>query len=351
MKILVIVKWLVRWNGASRSAYELSKHFKKEHEVRIVAYKDYIDPEWEKGFYIHKLKHKGPLALREVRKVIKEYQPDVIYSQNHLGLGAIFTDIPLVVVNRSNWPMNWFFSIRNFVAGIFLEIPQEIETHFANKVVSVSKYTQKGLRKRGISSVVIYNGLDKSYFKHPKEYVNLKHPAILFVGAVDNRKAKYLVQFVRLLNKKTDNVHTYVIGPSINKDIVEELRNLNNTYYLGIINDVKPYYYEADLLIFTSRVEACPRVLIEAQACGLPAIAFDVCSHSEIVKNEETGFLVKIGNSNAMVEKTLKLLEDDHLRKKMSEKAVGIAKENFLLDDKAEQYLKLFKSVIYDENR
>jgi glycosyltransferase involved in cell wall biosynthesis len=344
MKILVVAKWMVRWNGASRVAYKLSQQFKKEYEVRIVAYKDHIDPEWEKEFEIYKLQHKGLFALNEIRKIIKEYKPDIIHSHDWLGLLALFTNIPQVATTHSNWPMNWFFSPTSFVGGIIQEISHEIKMHLVDKVISVSEYQQEKLTNRGIKSEVIYNGIGEEFFNPPENQIELKHPSILFVGGVDTRKAKYLVPFIKLLNKKSEKVHTYVIGTPTNKNIVEKLKNLDNTHYLGIVDGVKPYYHEADVLIFTSRMEACPLVPIEAQACGLPVVAFDVCSHAEIIQGDKSGYIVKPYDLGFFVKKVLELLSHEDLRKEMSENAIQKVKKDFLLNKKVEEYMKVFKN-------
>ncbi|MGB2841627.1 MAG: glycosyltransferase family 4 protein [Halobacteriota archaeon] len=342
MKILVIAKWMVKWNGASRVSYELSKRFKKEHEVRIVAYKDHIDPEWEKEFEIYKLQHKGLFALKEIRKVIKEYKPDIIHSHDWLGLLALFSNTPHVATSHEHWPMNWFFSSRTFVGGIIQAIPNEIKVHLADKVVSVSKYCQQVLKKRGIKSVVIHNGIAEEFLNPPKNQLELEHPSILFVGNIHNEKAKYLVPFIDLLNQKSGKVHTYVIGAPVDKKIVERLKNLDNTHYLGVVDDVKPYYQEADVLISTSKIEMFGLVPVEAQACGLPVVAFNICSFPEIIKDGETGFLVKMGDLDEMVNKTLNILMNEDLREEMGRNGIENIKENFLWDDKAESYIKLF---------
>ena len=346
MKILVIAKWMVRWNGAARVVYELLRWFRREHEVRIAVYKDHINPEWEKEFEIYKLRHKGLFALKEIRKIIKEYKPDIIHSHDWLGLLALFSNIPQVATTHSNWPMNWFFSPTSFVGGIIQEIPHEIKMHLVDKVISVSKYQQEKLTNRGIKSEVIYNGIGEEFFNPPENQIELEHPSILFVGGVDTRKAKYLVSFIELLNQKSGKVHTYVIGAPVDKNIVEKLKNLENTHYIGVVDDVKPYYHEADVLIFTSRVEACPLVPIEAQACSLPIVAFDVCSHAEIIKNGETGFLVRMGDMNGMVGMVLEIIKDDGLRAKMGRNGVKNVKENFVWDGMAEEYVRLLRGVV-----
>lgn len=345
MKILVIAKWMVRWNGMSRVVYELSKRFKRDHEVRIAVYKDYIDPEWEKEFEVYKLQRRGLFALKEIRKIIKEYKPDIIHSHDWLGLLVSFSNTPHVATTHSNWPMNWFFSLRDFVGGIIQEIPHEIKMYLSDKVVSVSEYQQEKLKKWEIGSKVIYNGVDEEFLNPPDDRIELKHPSVLFVGGVDKRKARYLVPFIELLNRESGNVHTYVIGAPVDKNIVRKLKHLENTHYLGVVDDVKPYYHGVDVLVFTSRMEACPLVLIEAQASGLPVVAFDVCSNAELIKNGETGFLVKMGDLKGIVNKTLEIVESDDLRERMGAKCSKNVENNFLWDDKAEEYVKLFKGV------
>jgi len=349
MKILVIVKWMVRWNGTSRVVYELSKRFKREHEVRIVAYKDYLDPKWEKEIKINKLQHKGLFTLKEIREIIKEYKPDIIHSHDWLGLLALFSGAPHVSTTHGTWPMNWFFSPTYFIGGTMQEIPHEFEMHLADKVISVSKYQQEKLRKRGIESEVIYNGVDEEFLNPPKNQIEYEHPSILFVGSLDDNKAKYLAPFIKLLNRKSKKkVHTYVIGAPVDRRIVKSLRNLENTHYLGVIDDVKPYYYGVDVLLSTSRLEACPLVPIEAQACGMPVVAFDVYSHAEIIKNGKSGFLVDLGNLDRMADKTLKILTDEDLRNEMGRNGIENVKVNFHWSDKAEEYIKLFKSLLAD---
>lgn len=346
MKILVIAKWFVRWNGASTVVYELSKKFKEKHDVVIVAYEDYIDPEWEKEFKICKLRHKGLFALSEIRKIIERCKPDIIHSHDWLGLMALQLDVPQVATTHSNWPKSWFLNISYFVAGVIQDIPNLIKLRLVDRAVSVSKYQQGMLNSHGTRSDVIYNGIDKEYFNRSENNVEFKHPAILFVGSVDIRKAEYLAPFIEKLYQKRRNIHTYIIGASKSQKIIKRLTNIKNVHYLGVVDSVKPYYYAADILIFTSKAEAFPLVPIEAQACGLPVVAFDVCSNGEIIKDGDNGILVKMGNLDNMVCKVLNLLDDDNLIEKMSVNSTEHARKKFLWDDKAEEYVRIFEKIV-----
>lgn len=349
MKILVILKWFVKYNGTAKVAYELSKRFEENNNnVLIVSYKDYVDPKWEHELKVYKLKYKGFFALREIRRIIHEFKPDIIHSHDWIGLLGLSKDIPQVATNHSYWPKDLFLSTKHFVSGFVHGIPHYLKLRLSSKVVSVSKYLQKQYEKLGIKSLVIYNGVDERFLKRPDENIELKHPSTLFVGRLDNRKAKYLIQIIKLINNyyKNEEVYHYIIGPPADKNLVKKIKCMENVYYLGVVDDVKSYYYNADVLVFPSVFESFGLVPVEAQACGLPVVAFNVCSLGEIIKNGETGFLVKKGDLTSLVKKTIDILENDDLRKKMSKNAVKNVKERFMWDDKVDEYLRLFNSLI-----
>jgi glycosyltransferase involved in cell wall biosynthesis len=345
MKILVIAKWFVKWNGASRVVYELSKKFKEKHDVMIIAYEDYIDAKWEKEFKICKLRHKGLFALNEIREIIKCYKPDIIHSHDWIGLMTLVSGVPQVATTHSNWPKNWFLDINYFVAGIIQGIPHWIKLCMV-RTISVSNYQQRILNNQGIKSDVIYNGIGEEYFSRPENCIELEHPSILFVGSIDTGKAEYLAPFIEKLSKKRRNIHIYIIGASKSRKIIKRLRNIKNVHFLGIINDVKPYYHAVDIMISTSKAEVFGLVLAEAQACGLPVVAFDVCSNEEIIKDKSTGFLVRLGNLEDMVDKVISLLDNEDARKKMGELGIKNIGDNFLWDDKAKEYIRIFERII-----
>lgn len=63
-------------------------------------------------------------------------------------------------------------------------------------------------------------------------------------------------------------------------------------------------------------------VLIEAQSCGVPVIAYDVpCGPAEIIHNGEDGFLVKDGDIDDFVAKLSLLATNEELRHKMGDTA------------------------------
>ncbi len=74
----------------------------------------------------------------------------------------------------------------------------------------------------------------------------------------------------------------------------------------------------ASALIQSSRVEGLPGTLVQAMACGTPVVATD-CDHGprEVIADDRDGFLVAVGDADALAERTVRLLTDPGLRARM----------------------------------
>lgn len=73
----------------------------------------------------------------------------------------------------------------------------------------------------------------------------------------------------------------------------------------------------SDIVVLCSEKEGIPRVVMEAMALKKPVVATDVLGTQELVVNGQTGFLVPLGDTDAMAEKIKLLAEDSSLREKM----------------------------------
>jgi glycosyltransferase involved in cell wall biosynthesis len=97
----------------------------------------------------------------------------------------------------------------------------------------------------------------------------------------------------------------------------------------------------SSIFLFPSILEGHPQVLVQAAACGLPAIAM-IVYHPEYVVNGRTGFLVE--SDAALSEKLDLLLRDSELRQSMSSAAVQHARK-FDWDRIAAQWAQVFQEV------
>ncbi|WP_312364692.1 glycosyltransferase family 4 protein [Sphingobacterium sp.] len=107
---------------------------------------------------------------------------------------------------------------------------------------------------------------------------------------------------------------------------------------------IEKKYCDSSIFVLSSRYEGFGMVLIEAMACGLPAVAFDCPSGpSEIVRDGEDGYLVENGNVEELAKRICDLIEDDLLRKEMGERA-QLNSARFHMENIAAQWKDLFES-------
>ena len=87
-------------------------------------------------------------------------------------------------------------------------------------------------------------------------------------------------------------------------------------------NDMDAVYNNASIIALSSRYEGLPMILLEAQAYGLPIVAFDCkCGPSDVVTNGVDGYLVAEGDCNALSQKLSMVMDNENLRLQMGKEA------------------------------
>ena len=99
--------------------------------------------------------------------------------------------------------------------------------------------------------------------------------------------------------------------------------------FMGHISDVTDCYRQAAIFVLSSREEGISNALLEAQSCGIPAVAADIPGNREIIIHQETGLLVPVGDVDAFADAILTFVQDAELRKAMGETARKRIIENF----------------------
>jgi glycosyltransferase involved in cell wall biosynthesis len=102
--------------------------------------------------------------------------------------------------------------------------------------------------------------------------------------------------------------------------------------FLGHVDDVRPHLGEADLFVLSSDKEGLPLALLEAMACGLPAIVTDVGGTGEVVVHKETGLLVEPDNPKELAQAIRYLLQDSVARERMGAMARQRVDQHFDID-------------------
>ncbi len=122
--------------------------------------------------------------------------------------------------------------------------------------------------------------------------------------------------------------------------------NLQDHFFLRPKQEVHSIYRQCCGVVVAAEFESFSMVVIEAMSYAKPVIATCCGGPEEIVEDGKTGFLIPIGDPQALAERMLKLAESPDLRRELG--LAGRRKAESLYDIKliARQYLDLILSVV-----
>jgi glycosyltransferase involved in cell wall biosynthesis len=78
---------------------------------------------------------------------------------------------------------------------------------------------------------------------------------------------------------------------------------------------------KGDIFVLTSETEGLSIAMLEAMACGLPVVVTDVGELGELVRDGENGYLIEVGDVQALTERLDRLMSDPSLRQRLGETA------------------------------
>ena len=264
---------------------------------------------------------------------------------------------------------NGYPSFRGRIANYFMHRLANLEEKTAQNatlIVTISNYSLEKIRENyGIDKGkvrIVPNGVDVEKFKPMKNPALLKRhfglgnePCVLFVGSLIPRKGiSFLVEAAKRIIKENAETKFLIVGEGPQKNqltIALESVNLSGNFkFLGNLkeDDLSAVYNCADVFVLPSIQEGQGIVLLEAQACGKPVVAFDIGGVNEAARNGETGLLVDRGSSEELGNALLRLLSEKPLREKMGANGRRFVTENFTWDICAQKMLKIYREVLDD---
>ena len=115
--------------------------------------------------------------------------------------------------------------------------------------------------------------------------------------------------------------------------------------FTGRVENVARYLQAADIFAFPTLDEALGMSLVEAQACGLPAVASFTGGVPDIVQDQVTGLLVPPGEAAPLVQGLRDLITNPGRRQSMGRAARARMLEHFAFDVMVRRYADLFSSL------
>lgn len=108
---------------------------------------------------------------------------------------------------------------------------------------------------------------------------------------------------------------------------------------------------DSSIYLMTSRYEGLPMVLLEANACGVPAVSFACkCGPRDIITDGQNGFLVPQDDIDTFAQRVCRLIENEPLRKEMGAAARKNIEERFSEEIVMRQWEELFAELVNNKS-
>lgn len=161
--------------------------------------------------------------------------------------------------------------------------------------------------------------------------------SILFVGRLEERKGfDVLIKAIPIIIDKSPNVVVHICGEG---DLQQVAKNKLNRFMKRVLFhgyqsrvSLDKFYSECDIFVAPSRYESFGLIYLEAMHFGKAIVACNSGGTPEVVKDHETGILVKPGDHQELANSILMLAKNSGLRKKLGTAGKSRLKDLFSLD-------------------
>ena len=225
-------------------------------------------------------------------KVLMQIQPHPVSVRAALASDSLRSDLIDGAFNEPAWPEK--------VLGIYSREPS-----LADLGIVASAYTRKTLIDNGVNPErirIIPYGVDLDFFR-PAQRTKDKF-RVMFAGQIARQKGMhYLLEAWRRL--KLPDSELRIAGR-----VSSENRNFVHAYareatFLGALNreQLRLEYQQADLLCLPSLSDGFGHVVLEAMACGTPALVTQSCGACDLISSGQNGYVIAPADLDALSQK------------------------------------------------
>ena len=268
------------------------------------------------------------------KSVIQFSSKKLIRFWNRFKYKLIYAWLPIKLVNRWIIPQKGFdvyvaftegfstkllsYSPKKKIAWVHIDLktyPWTIKEHIykglQEEIESYNKYDRVICVSHSVENIMkdyyclsntttIYNPIDTEYIIRKSlihyDYTISTGFNIVSVGRLVPQKGyDELIPIIANLRKEGFDVHLYLIGEGLDRNILEELVKINNlegfVHLLGYLNNPFPLMKMMNLFVCSSRAEGFSLVIAEAMLLGLPIVSMDCSGPNELLDNGKYGIL------------------------------------------------------------
>ena len=280
------------------------------------------------------------------------------YTNKVPMLTPLYVRAPLVAVAHHLWGGSIFCESQPLVAA-YVWAMERLLPAFYRRVpwIAVSESTRLDLARLGIPAAqvqVIHNGVDVPVSPCPSAPL----PVIAWIGRMKRyKRLDVLLRAMPAVLAQVPEARLELAGdgveaPRLRALAVELGLTTEQVRFLGSVADAEraELLRRAAVLAQPSQKEGWGRTVLEAGACGVPAVASDVAGLRESVRHGDTGLLVPPGDPGALAAALSVLLQNGETRGQMGYAARAWA-QRFSWEDAADATEQLVVTLCAEQAR
>lgn len=299
----------------------------------------------------------SPNPNREVKKIIEDFDPDVIHAQMVMWIGQASVKygnklgIPIVSTNHA-MPENLMDNLK-LLAPVSRPINYILKAYgarFHAKADFVTLPTQSAIDMFNASDWIdtpmeaVSNGIDLSRFTvgkapdalYKKFDLPKDKPIVSYIGRLDAEKhiPVLLRAFVRV-QSVMPNTHLLVVGDGTERLNLQHLARelgITNVTFTGRVSDedLTDLHKVGTVYCMPSPAELQSIATLEAMASGQPIVAVDAGALRELCQDQRNGYLCEQDDDITIADGIEAIITDPALRKEMSDESLAIARTHDL---------------------
>jgi glycosyltransferase involved in cell wall biosynthesis len=291
--------------------------------------------------------------------LIRKYKPDVIHT--HTAKAGVLGRLASLLAGRGVVRVHTFHGhlLHGYFSSALTKLVVLIEKFFAARtsvLIAIGSKVKEDLLAAGIGRAdkyqIFFPGLPtpKAIAKSAAQSALGISSEVLyctFVGRLTQiKRPDRLLDVAAECKRRGIDLRFLVAGEGelFESSKQRAMKDQLNMTFFGWRSDIDQIFAASDIAILTSDNEGIPLTLIQAAQAGLPIVATNVGSISDIVINESTGYLTATAAAE-MADAIEKLVRDPQLRQMMGAAGKAHAGRYFSLDRMIKDHSDLYRSL------
>ena len=355
------------YGGSGIIATELAHILAKKHELHLVSYDKPVRFEEEMNFAFHKVELLSyPLFERvpccyslalvsKLVEIIKSYNLDLVHA-HYAVPNAVSAYLAKKICDDYPKAITTLHGTDSYLVGShpsYKEVTQ-FSMQQSDGLTTVSEYLkERTMTEFDISKEikVIPNFVDPQQFRKLKKDREQK----IVCHSSNFRPLKRIPDIIkafRIVSKKI-NCKLLLIGdgperPKAEK-LVKDLGMSKRVHFFGNVKNVQEILGKSDLFLLPSEDESFGLAALEAMSCEVPVVASNIGGLKELISHGVDGYLIEVGDVEALAQYSLKTLQDPKLRDELGKNARQKVLKKYTPDKIVPKYENLYNETLKEK--